>query len=256
MTRQFLTSRTSVIAPNSQQVYVVESDNPEKILTKRIRNFLQSVGFSELFPHFKNIRVSTVHPFITLLAQDVLGVEQKVNVFPAVTVVDSSLQEDAEVLGDNYVVKTWNAEDIATLDGYRQAGEVFVSDPGWEKIINGIGGKEYLISITKQYHTSHVIDLNVWSENKEVTDFLFDMMCHFVTQSRIDVHNKDGLDMQRITGRRSGDINLDFGKLLYGSNVSLTASLNYRTTVFDLSVNRIEDIDTSTFPQYFILGGE
>ena len=238
---------------NSRFVYLMESENPEKALSRYLRDFLQTVGYSELFPQFNNIRVSTVHPFVILLSQEVLGTNSKVNVFPSITVVDSTLSEDAEVLGDEYTQAIWTAEDLAQMDGLRQQKLVYVSDSGWARLQERLAEKNELIGITRQYHTTHTIDFNVWSENKDITSFLFDMVCHFITQKRNEIHENLGYDLSNIQGRRSGDINLDFGKLLYGANVTVSMAFNHRATLFDTSVVSISEIDSQTLPTYFIM---
>jgi len=252
----YKTSRAEVrpVAANDRFIYLLESENPEIKLAREVRDFLQTVGYSQLFPNFDNIRVGTVHPFAILLSQEVLGQSQSTNVFPAVTVVDSTMQEDVEVMGDEYTAAIWSEEDIVNMGGYRDAKEVFCSDAGWAKVLARVAATGSIVGITKQYHTSHSIDFNVWSESKEVTSFLFDMVAHFVTQKRIDLHNVDGYDLSGIQGRRSGDINLDFGTLLYGSNITVTLAMNHRATVFDTSLTSIASIDTQTLPTYFTLG--
>lgn len=256
MGKVFKTSRAYVrpAQANERFVYLLEAENPEKIFARELRNFLRTVGFSQLFSNFDNIRVGTVHPFSILLAQEVLGKESKRNVFPAITVSDSTMQEDAEVLGDEYSVAVWSEEDIVNMGGYRDAKKVFCSDDGWARILEMVSTNGKIIGVTRQYHTSHSIDFNIWSGNKEVTSFLFDMVAHFVTQSRIDLHNNAGYDLSGIQGRRSGDINLDFGSLLYGANVTVSLAFNHRATIFDTSVFSIESIDVTTLPTYFTLG--
>ena len=252
MGKIYKTSRSQVrpLNVNDRFVYVLESENPEEKIARELRDFLQTVGYSNIFANFDNIRVGTVHPFAILLAQEVLGQQQKTNIFPSITVVDSTMQEDAEVVADNLSLNMWSAEEVAGLGGYRDAGEVFCSDEGWAKVESVIATSGKIAGITRQYHTNHSIDVNVWSENKEVTSFLFDMVSHFVTQKRIDLHN-DGYDMSSISGRRSGDINLDFSKLLYGANVTISLAMNHQAVLFDVSISAISAIDTTTLPTFF-----
>ena len=255
MSAIYKTSRAYVATANANDryVYLLESQNPEIKLAKRLRDFLRTVGYSSLFPNFDNIRIGTVHPFAMLLAQDVLNQPQKTNMFPSITISDSTLQEDSEVLSDDYNLASWSEEDIVNIGGYREANEAFVSDEGWSRIQAVIAKRKRIAGITRQYHANHSLDFNVWSENKEVTSFLFDLVCHFATQLRIDLHTHEGFDMAGISGRRSGDINLDFGKILYGANVSVSMGMNQRATVFDTEVVDIKTVDTRKLPEYFTL---
>jgi hypothetical protein len=257
MSQIYKTSRTVIRAADANQrfVYVLDSENPEILLSQVLRDFFETIGYSNIFPNFDNLKVGTVHPFALLLAQDVLGQSQNVNVFPSVTIADSSLAEDAEMLADDYAAFAFDQADIAVLDGYRQAGQVFVSDAGWAKILNHMAGSPNIVGIRRRYHTQHTFNFNIWSENRDITSFLFDMVCHFVTQKRIDLHNDQGIDLSGISGRRSGDINLDFGMILYGANVSVSGSMNHEATLFDTGVETITEVDTQTLPQYFTLQG-
>lgn len=255
MSKVYKTSRARVKTEraNDRYVYLLESQNPEIRLAERLRDFLKTLGYSSLFPNFDNIRIGTVHPFAVLLAQEVLNQPQKTNLFPSITIADSTVQEDAEVLSDDYSLASWSEEDIVNIGGYREANAVFVSDAGWEKIQATIAKRGRIAGVTRQYHANHNLDFNVWSENKEVTSFLFDCVCHFVSQLRIDLHSQDGLDMAGISGRRSGDINLDYGKLLYGANVSVSMAMNQRATVFDTEIVDIKTVDGRKLPEYFTL---
>jgi len=249
----YKTSRAEIVLVNTNQrfVYALDAENPEVSLTKPLRDFLETMGYSNIFPNFDNIRVGTVHPFAILLAQEVLGNSQDVNVFPSITIADSSLEEDADVLGDGYQALTFTPEDIASLGGYRDAGEIFVSDDGWTKIQAKVDEAGYIIGIKKRYHTMHSLDFNIWADNKAVTSFIFDAVSHFIIQKRIDVHNDHGIDLGRIGGRRSGDINLDFGMLLYGANLRVQSGMDHSAVLFDTSLNSIAEIDVKVYPQYF-----
>jgi len=239
---------------NQKTIYVLDSTNPEVILVKAIRKFMEGIGFSSIYPNFDNIRISTVHPFAMLLAQDVLDTPKLSNMFPSITVGDSSTDEDAELVGDGIVALVFKPEDIASLEGRIFQKELFVSDSGLAKIKSTVDSKGYIVGIKKNYHTTHTIDLNIWTENKEVTSFIFDMLSHFVTQERTAIGDL-GITLGAISGRRSGDINLDFGMLLYGGNLRVTASMNHESVAFDTGAETISDVDTMTLPSYFVLGG-
>lgn len=256
MSQIYKTTR-AVIRPadvNQRFIYVLDAENPEILLVNVLRDFLATIGYSDIFPNFDNIRIGTIHPFAILLAQEVLEQPKNANVFPSITVADSASDEDAMTLGDDYVALVFTPEEIAVLDGYRQAKDVFVSSAGWQKIKDRIAEKGHIVGIQKRYHTQHTIDFNIWTENKEVTSFLFDMVGHFITQKRVDIHEQ-GVDMAGMSGRRSGDINLDFGMLLYGANLRVQASMNHEAVLFDTGVEKISEIDTNTLPQYFTLQG-
>lgn len=253
----FKTSRATVRPAdiNQRYVYVLESSNPEAVLAKELRRFFEEMGYSDMFPNFDRLRIGTVHPFAILLSQEVLEKPKSTNVFPSVTISDSSASEDHDTMSDELVTLVFYPNDIAKLDGYRQAKDVFVSQDGWQKILDTVGSTGKIIGVKRGFHTRHNIDFNIWSENKDITSFLFDMVCHFVIQRRVDVHNRHNIDTAQLSGRRTGDINLDFGMLLYGANVSVSTSMDHEAVLFDTGVTSIDAIDVKTLPQFFTLEG-
>ena len=255
MNQIYKTSRAVIVSADKNQryIYALDSDNPENLLSNVLRDFLETMGYSEIFPNFDNIRVGTIHPFAILLAQEVLGQNQNVNIFPSITVADSTAQEDAQILGDDYVALAFTKEDMAVVDGFRQAGELFISDSGWAKIQERLVSSGNVIGIRRRYHTQHSINFNIWADNKKITSFLYDMVGHFVSQKRVDIHENQGIDLAGMSGRRSGDINLDFGMLLYGANVQVQASMNHEAVLFDTGINTISEINANALPQYFTL---
>ena len=240
---------------NQRYVYMLDSQNPETVLSNELRLFFEMIGYSEIFPNFDRLRVGVVHPFAILLSQEILEQPKSTNVFPSVTVADSSATEDQTTLGDELTSLVFTSQHIAALDGYRQAKEVFVSSTGWQKITDAVSTVGHIIGVKKTYSTRHTMDFNIWSENKDITSFLFDMVCHFMVQKRIDIHQKHNIDITQLSGRRTGDINLDFGMLLYGANVSVNVVMDHEAVLFDTMVRKIEDIDVKTLPQFFTTQG-
>lgn len=249
------TNAVIISSPNTRFAYLVDSENLETTISESVRGYLEALGYSELYPNFDNIRIGNVHPFAILLSQAVLGRTQSTNLFPSITVADSSTDETETVISDDYEALKFEAEHIAALEGYRLEKKIFISDPGWAMVKNKVTENGFIIGVKRIYRTTHSLDLNIWTENKEVTGFLFDMMGHFVTQRRVDLHNNFDIDLGSINGRRTGDINLDFGMLLYGGNVSIRVNMKHSAVLFDTSVGTIASIDTTTLPEYFAIGG-
>jgi len=253
----YKTSRACIrpATANQRFVYALDSVNPETVLSRILRDFMEGMGYSEMFPNFDKLRVGTVHPFSILLAQEVLEQPKSVNVFPSITVCDSNTSEDIQTLADQYNALVFHAKEVAILDGYRQNKEVFVSDTGWAKIQSTIASVGKIVGIQRSYNTRSTIDFNIWSENKDITSFLFDMVGHFLIQKKVDIHMENKIDIGQLNGRRSGDINLDFGMLLYGANVQVSVVMNHVAVLFDTAIGSVQEIDTSSLPEFFDMGG-
>lgn len=239
---------------NQSTVYILDAVNPETVIAKELRLFFETMGYSEIFPNFDRIRIGTVHPFSILLAQEVLEQPRSTNMFPSITVADSNTTEDSPTLGNEYASVVFNAQDIATLDGYRQAKDLFISDTGWAKIQEAISITGQVVGIKHTYTTRNSININIWSDNKDITSFIFDMVGHFLIQKKIDMHRQYDIDFGAISGQRTGDINLDFGMLLYGSNIEVPVQMDHTAVKFDIASGVISEVDVSTLPE-FIVGG-
>jgi hypothetical protein len=252
----YKTSR-AVIRPadfNQRYIYVLDSENPETRLSEELKRFIEEVGFSSIYSNFSNVTVGNIHPFAILLSQEVLGVAQSTNLFPSITISDSTMDESEEVMSDDYAAIVFTPEDIVVVFGYREAGDIFVSDEGVTKIQEKIDTAGKIIGIKRRFRSRHTLDFNIWSDNKEITSFLFDTICHFVKQKRPEFH-VHGMDLGTLNGRRSGDINLDFGTLLYGANIRTDMNKEHVSVVFDTGISSISELDTKTLPNYFDLGG-
>ena len=248
----YKTSRAYIrpAAANQRFVRVLDSQNPEVVLSRLVREFFDEMGYSEMFPNFNNLRVGTVHPFAIMLAQDILEQPKTANLFPSITITDSNATEDSNILGDDREEVIFRAADMATLDGYRQAKEIHISDTAWAKMQAVVASIGYIVGTKRTFRTRSSIDFNIWSENKDITSFLFDMVTHFIVQKKSDIHTEYSMDVGSLSGRRTGDINLDFGMLLYGANVQVSAVLDHSAAVFDTSIGIITTIDTITRPDF------
>ena len=102
-----------VASEENKLIRIVSSYNPEIILVDSLKTYLTEVGYASMFPNFQNIRIGNVHPFALTLLQDVLGQKVKTDVFPSITVADSTDNVVNQTLNMNVedvqlTQKTWN----------------------------------------------------------------------------------------------------------------------------------------------------
>lgn len=242
--RTYKTSR-AVICPadnTMRTVYALDAQNPETVLAHELRAFTEQMGYSEIFPNFDRLRIGVVHPFAIILAQEVLEQPKTTGIFPSITIADSNASEDSPVLSNDIVSFMYTAQEVAVLDGYRQAKEIFISDHGWARILDTVKTKGSIAGTKRSYRTRNTVNLNIWSENKDVTSFLYDTVGHFLTQRRQAIHSQYAIDIGAISGGRTGDINLDFGMLLYGANIQVGITMLHEAVLFDTAVEAASEI--------------
>lgn len=235
-------------------IRVMDSENPEITFSKMLKDYFVEVGFSEVYPNFGNLNIGTVHPFILLLFADVMGDPQDLNVFPSITVADSSQDESNQTLAREVNYLILHAADIQVFKNYRDQNKVFISDNGLYHLEQGTLNNKTLVGQQTIDTSLHVFDFNIWSTNKDVTSLIYDMVDSFLTAEIRSLHLRD-IDIQSKSGRRTGDVNMEFGKILYGSNITVNATVRRSSMTVNPVIWTIAEIDAKTLPQYFVLGG-
>lgn len=240
----YKTSRAVICAEDTTRrtVYALDAQNPETVLAHELRAFVEQMGYSEIFPNFDHLRIGVVHPFAIILAQEVLEQPKTTGIFPSVTIADSNASEDSPVLSNDMFSFMYTAQEVAVLDGYRQAKEIFISDSGWAKILSTVKAKGRIAGTKRSYRTKNTLNFNIWSENKDITSFLYDTVGHFLTQRRMAIHSQYAIDIGAISGGRTGDINLDFGMLLYGANIQVGITMLHEAVLFDTAVDAVSEM--------------
>ena len=220
-------------------VRIVEHLSLEKEILTPLKEFIQSVGFSDKFPNFGKIRISTTHPFSLLLLESLSNVKAPVDLFPAITVADTSGTEDNMTLArddENYILRQ---EEIAR---WRINENVITSEENFDMLQSHMdkhGDVSDVPARKLSTRSRRMVDFNIWGENHDLVSIIYDIVESFVTihptegkpddWPRVEGTDDDMVDEDLcsyvqsgpITGRRSGDINVDFGRILYGAVVSV-----------------------------------
>lgn len=244
MAQTFKTSGAQVIRPAADiPIRIVEYANPEIILPQMIQDYLLEIGFSSLYPNFKHINISAVHPFAIMLFNEVQGQKQDLSVFPSLTVSDSADSEINTQIGHGFENSSMTPSQMATLLGQVDAGYLILSDDNRVIIQAAIDAGATLFYNKASYRAQHTVDLNIWTENKDLTSLIYDLIKHFIIGNinKLHIH---GYDMNNpLSGRRSGDINVEFGRLLYGANISLPLAIDTASMMIDVPVEIINSVN-------------
>jgi len=244
----------AMVAPQAANypVWILEAINPEDYIVTMLQRFMQEIEFSAAYPKFGNVRIGSVHPFAMLLFQEVLGQNFDMSVFPSITVADNSESETALTLGRDRVQFMLTQSDVAELVGQRivkvdnvNVGSLFISDTGLARMQAAVLTND-LMAEQAFYSSQHTVNVNIWADNRDVTNAIYDMVIEFLNFSRAELHQA-GIDIvEGISGNRTGDINMDFGTLLYGSNIELHCTVRGGTMRVEIPrIYNIEHIDTS-----------
>ncbi|GAF89051.1 unnamed protein product, partial [marine sediment metagenome] len=217
MSTKYVASSAEIVASTANRlIRIIDSENPEIVFSKLLRNYFVEIGFSTAYPNFGNLNIGSVHPFIILLFADVLGEAHDLNVFPSITIADSSQQESNLTLARDISYLVLTGADVQVLKNYRDRGKMFISDVGMTALETATADGGTIVGQQVIATDLHTFDFNIWSANKDITSLIFDMVDSFLTSEIGSLHNS-GLDVQSKGGRRTGDVNLEFGKILYGA---------------------------------------
>ncbi len=235
---------TVVQSPANRPIRIVSSDNPEVILVDYLKEYLEEVGYASMFPNFQNLRIGNVHPFALTLLQEVMGQKIQTDVFPSITVADSTDSSINQTLNLDMIDVKIDKLAWGDLMEARTAKKIHIADENVIRIEAVLDSQDVYGTKFTQYE-NHTFDFNIWGENKDVVSFLFDVVKQFLV-SNINQFKEDGITMQgEITGRRSGDINVEFSKLLYGANISVQAMSKTTSLVIQLPVDFISVINVA-----------
>lgn len=239
----YKTSRAQ-ITPSTQYLpfIMIKYVNPEIVFTRLLREYFVKTDFKGIYPAFGDVRVGVIHPFALMLMQDVLGQTINTNVFPSITISDSSDVDSEEVIGRGFEEYILTEPGVVKLKGHRDAGELICSDTNFARLEAAVQGGNKVYAKKYDIRARHNVDFNIWSDNKDVTSLLYDYVKLFTVAYSTALRLAEVDIVGTISGRRSGDINVEFSKLLYGSSVVMPCTVEEGVMEVDLGPEIIDEV--------------
>ena len=213
-------------------IRLFEHRSLEKEIIQPLRAYIESIGFPDKFPNFGKIRISTAHPFAVLLFNSVVNtgaIPDTTNLFPSITVADSYATETEETLGRDYREGVFSQGEITRLI---ENDNVIVSESKIQSVVGDspVPYKKWTIV------TQRNLDFNIWGENHDLVSIIYDMVESFGIITMRQQGSDDYVLHGSVTGRRSGDINVEFGKQLYGANVTIPMAISRDVIELDTGI--------------------
>jgi hypothetical protein len=231
---------------NNSPVIILNYANVETLIAKLLVKYFRDMDFPSIFNNFGNLNISNSHPFAAILYTELAGQEPQVNsMFPSITINDSSDSQDDIELGSAYEEFVLYEKDYLNIKNKVEQNLITCSDTGLERLRIHFENNNSAAAYKNTVRSKNQIDFNIWSENKEVTSFLYDTCKQFMYLYNKDL-KKEGIKfMGNMSGRRSGDYNMDFGMLLYGANLTVPISYDQSGLVVDVKIHEIDSIEIS-----------
>jgi len=166
-------------------------------------------------------------------------------VFPSITVADASLGQEGETLSDEYREIAVDYEVALWIQSMQQQGTFFVSDTNMAAILAATVSGDSIVGIYHSTTKQHTINFSLWAANRDVTSLLFDLTLGCLLDQKATLKD-EGVDSREVSGSRTGDINMDFGQMLYGSSASMPVITVQTVVSMDIDAAFIDEIIVNT----------
>ena len=162
-----------------------------------IYRFLTELDFYTMYPNFPSIRVGAIHPFATLLFQEVMGQQYDLTVFPSITVSDSEDHQSDYELGEDFETFSINPVEWTQFKGDIQQGLILTSEANVAKVDAKMASTEFVTAVRRHIRKTHNIDFNIWAGNKDLVSTIYDILGSFFV-AYTDILHKNGYDVEEI----------------------------------------------------------
>jgi hypothetical protein len=204
--------------------------------------FYEDVRVAEIWPNFGNVRISGEHPFASLYDQEVNGKTVPIGLFPAITVICGTDQKyppnELPYILSDVVIGDAEVADMAQPEAERR--ERYIVSEATIKALQQLRHDGVTIRATgTTAHRRLNFTLEIWAEQTNIRDRLFDLSLTFLTGPR-RLQLKEDYDIvvadDTVTGERSASYNFDFGKILYGGVMNCAIDYSIGTYIVDTDI--------------------
>ncbi len=214
-----------------------------QIIINEVRShFVNDLSFADLFENFKNIRISSVHPFVHLLNVEVNSAREEQDLFPSITIVDDNDQKNPEIDTPTIIKDSIKITSAEVTDITNDRDRYIISDADLAAIDTLVEGANpvFASGIFQARRSSMVAE--IWAENHTLKNRIYDLFRNFLLGPRrltIKQSYDIIIDEKSVNGEKDGNYNFDFGRLIYGAIMRF--SIDFEIAQF------IIDSDTADF---------
>lgn len=220
---------------------LINSVDVEDVLIDAIKQELQNFDLEAQFPNFSPLKISKIHPFLVILGD----ARADLGLFPSLTVGDMSAVTSASVLnrdGREMVFNDVSGIQQALIDMNIKGSKSFVD--GLTDMLAQNNGR--LIGRVQEHAMKHSVAISIWSQNRDFTSALWEIIILlFNEQNFVENVAAKGVYLmsEALSGRRTGDINLELGGLIYGASIDVIVDAH--RSIFKLLDGGLVDIAVS-----------
>jgi hypothetical protein len=212
----------------------------QSIIDALVLYFHDQVKIQEIFPNFGALRIDETHPAAILNVAEISGKPAPGNIFPSITVntVEDSLTTPLLNYERNIVEITeqWALEQLTNPMVLKSQAQALYD------YIHTATDKVFGVANIDRIHERLLFA--IWSENRTVLKTIYAHLRAFVHQSRT-LFEDLGLQNISMSGTPAGLYNLDWGKLLYGAELSADVDRQQTYVYVNTAWASIKDVQMS-----------
>jgi hypothetical protein len=213
----------------------------EQEIVQALQQYFNALGIDKMFENY-TLNISNEHPFALLL--NTSGETNALSLFPALVVTSES---------DNHNHKTEQLLEMEKLilepaDVDKLIDYGYIMEPEMVERIRGeFAERQELYGITHITRRSERISLQLWADNIQLKNELYEMTRLFILGGLHEVMepfaHKNNLVIfdESVTGQRSGTYSDFYGITLAGANIVFDAEYLIEQSVIDTELIRLND---------------
>lgn len=225
-------------------IYVITfCPDVEKTLLQEMRKyFADEIHFSSLYPNYPNLRIDLTHPFAYLMDKEINGSSIPSDLFPSITIVVTNDTKPVELKPILHTKKIT----IAEINDIENNPDLYqMADPDLQALKSLIQADEYKWSEGAGTIRRAAISVEVWADNPELKNKIYDLVyAFFVSKKRYEINENYDIKLfeEQLSGQRSGNYNLDFGKIYYGGMINISADYPLNQYFVDTTIATVTGV--------------
>jgi hypothetical protein len=214
----------------------------ENEICDALQTYFKSLGIEDQYNNF-TLNVTNEHPWARLMING--GDSEAASLFPAIIVASESDRHTPNNGHPMMEIEKLKLE-LKDLDLLAEHG-YSIDDSVVEKLRDEFSKREYLYGITRIFRRSERISFEIWAENIELKNILYEdvrLFAQGAMQDYLDPYvHKNNLVIfdETINGRRSGTFTDSYGILLAGANITFQADYMIEQSIIDTDLIDIND---------------
>ena len=235
-------------------IVMIEAPVVEEILVKRLKSWFRSLKWDEIYPNFP-IRIGNEYPWVPYINEltgdvDLPDKDDQTALFPSITVVTESDQKspmDSNVTSQEGIMDSEEYSQLKT-DISQNPDKYMISPEAITEIdafFSGGGTGVSFVAIPFRKRDNVQFEI-VTDDQSDIKNRIYDALVAFLTgPGKISLFKELSINIleHTVSGSRSGEYNVEFGRVLHGCLISFQADYVVETSYLYTDGVVVENIE-------------